>query len=295
MPDLARPLLIDITDRHLLRLPPETWASEAIAGGVDLIQVREKDLAEPDLIEFASHIIEGAYSVAERNPASVPHVTNTDGNPEGVYSGVAWGVNPRTRVAADSNSFSNESRGSDPGLTTEELFQSSTPPFSASAETSPCQHGGYPLGVSAGLASRPHVQINNAPTIARLFDCGLHLPESEPVPDRSPRPLSRSVHSIESAMRSTGVDFLIAGHVFATASKLGLAPRGLDWLSTLAASVALPVIAIGGITKENAAACIACGASGVAVISAIAGSDDPRSAAAELRTAIDRAWEQRHE
>jgi thiamine monophosphate synthase len=291
MPDLARPLLIAITDRHLLRLPPETWASEAIAGGVDLIQVREKDLGEPDLIEFASRILDGTDSVVTPDPSLHPQQSDADRNLEEVYSGVAWGVNPRNRAAGDSNSFSNESRGFDSGLTTKELFQSSTPPSSVSAETSPCEHGVFrPV-----LASRPQIQVNNAPTIARLFECGLHLPESEPVPDRSPRPLSRSVHSIESADGSTGVDFLIAGHVFATASKSGLAPRGLDWLSSLAASVALPVVAIGGITRENAAACIECGASGIAVISAITGSDDPRSAAAELRTAIDRAWEQRHE
>jgi thiamine-phosphate diphosphorylase len=120
------------------------------------------------------------------------------------------------------------------------------------------------------------------------------LPESEPIPERSPRPLSRSVHSIESAQRSTSIDFLIAGHIFATPSKSGLEPRGLEWLGTITSVVDFPVVAIGGINAENAAACVAYGASGVAVISAIAASDDPHSAAAQLRTEIDRAWEQRY-
>jgi thiamine monophosphate synthase len=291
MPDIARPLLVAITDRHLLQLSPEAWAREAIAGGVDVIQVREKDLSEPALIEFASRIVDGARSIEERDPALRHRAIDADHNLEEVSSGVAWGVNPRTSAANTLLHAINESRGSDPGLTTEELLQSSTPSFSVSEETSPCEYGVFrPV-----LPARTHIQINNAPNAARLFDCGLHLPESAQVPDRSPRPLSRSIHSIESARQSNEVDFLIAGHVFATPSKSGLEPRGLDWLRSLTASVELPVIAIGGITRQNAAACIEHGASGVAVISAIASSEDPRSAASDLRTAIDRAWEQRYE
>jgi thiamine biosynthesis protein ThiS len=55
----------------------------------------------------------------------------------------------------------------------------------------------------------------------------------------------------------------------------------------------VPVIAIGGINADNAAETIAHGADGIAVISALASSVQPRAAAQALRTAIDIAWSER--
>ncbi|MFE6799057.1 thiamine phosphate synthase, partial [Paenibacillus chitinolyticus] len=46
-----------------------------------------------------------------------------------------------------------------------------------------------------------------------------------------------------------------------------------------AGGISLPLVGIGGITPEGAAAVLAAGADGVAVISAISGADDPRKAA----------------
>lgn len=51
----------------------------------------------------------------------------------------------------------------------------------------------------------------------------------------------------------------------------------------------LPIVAIGGITRETAPALVQAGADGIALVSAIQGAADPRAAAAALRRAIDTA------
>ena len=77
--------------------------------------------------------------------------------------------------------------------------------------------------------------------------------------------LSVSVHSAEEARRAEalGTQFLIAGHIFATGSKQGLPPRGLEFLREVCEAVGIPVFAIGGITDQNIKACLAAGAAGV--------------------------------
>lgn len=122
---------------------------------------------------------------------------------------------------------------------------------------------------------------------------GRHLREHEALPDRlrpgEPRLLSRSVHSPDEAARSTGVSYVVAGHVFPTASHPGQAPLGLDGLAGIAASAPCPLLAIGGITTERVAGVISAGANGVAVIGAICEARDPRTAASDLRAAVDAA------
>ena len=88
------------------------------------------------------------------------------------------------------------------------------------------------------------------------------------------------------------MDYLLAGHVFATVSKPGQPPLSLAGLGAIVAASPVPVLAIGGITPERVAATLAAGAAGVAVIGAIAEADDPHHAASDLRTAIERAREQ---
>ena len=61
--------------------------------------------------------------------------------------------------------------------------------------------------------------------------------------------LSTSVHSVEEALeaQNLGATALVAGHIYATQCKSGLAPRGLEFLKAVCAAVQLPVYAIGGI------------------------------------------------
>jgi thiamine-phosphate pyrophosphorylase len=66
-----------------------------------------------------------------------------------------------------------------------------------------------------------------------------------------------------------GASYIGAGPVWPTPSKEDADPAiGLDGLALICASVSIPVVAIGGIDATNAAACVAAGAAGVAVIRA---------------------------
>ena len=79
-----------------------------------------------------------------------------------------------------------------------------------------------------------------------------------------------STHSLEEARaaQAGGADFVVFGPVFETESKLEFgAPQGLSRLAEVTSELRpFPVVAIGGITFENAGACFEAGASGVAAI-----------------------------
>jgi len=90
--------------------------------------------------------------------------------------------------------------------------------------------------------------------------------------------------------RLEGASYLGVGPVFGTASKVDAGPAiGLLLLKRRVVVADLPVIGIGGIDVLNAASVIRAGASGVAVMSAILQSSDPRAAAEALREEIDAA------
>ncbi len=95
-----------------------------------------------------------------------------------------------------------------------------------------------------------------------------------------------SCHSLEAAQSaaSAGADYLFFGPVFTTPSKAAFgAPQGLDLLAKVCRAVAIPVLAIGGITLENAAACFAGGAAGIAAIRLFQESADLTQLVARLR------------
>lgn len=64
----------------------------------------------------------------------------------------------------------------------------------------------------------------------------------------------------------------------------------LGQFADICRALAVPAVAIGGITKDNAAQVITAGAHGVAVVSAICGADDPREAARDLVHAVNVAF-----
>lgn len=89
-----------------------------------------------------------------------------------------------------------------------------------------------------------------------------------------------SCHSLEVAKSAaaSGADYLFFGPIFATPSKAAYgAPQGLHRLSDVCSSVNIPVLAIGGITVDNASSCLSAGASGLAAIRLFQDSADPAS------------------
>jgi thiamine-phosphate pyrophosphorylase len=132
---------------------------------------------------------------------------------------------------------------------------------------------------------------------------GVHVGRTDMAPEDARRLLGPEAligitvhHAHEAATVPPGIaDYAGLGPVYATASKdPGDPPLGPDGLARLIQGVrqhlsGLPVCGIAGITCENAAAVIAAGADGVAVISDIFMADDVEASARRLRDVVDRA------
>jgi len=102
------------------------------------------------------------------------------------------------------------------------------------------------------------------------------------------RYMAVSTHSLKEAREAqdAGADFITFGPVYHTASKEKYGPPvGIDALKEVCREIKIPVFALGGLKPDNAVEALKAGAYGVAVISAVIGTDDPSAAAREF---IDR-------
>jgi thiamine-phosphate pyrophosphorylase len=98
--------------------------------------------------------------------------------------------------------------------------------------------------------------------------------------------IGASCHSLEGTKAAVrdGADYIFFGPVFATPSKTKFGePQGVHKLAAVCSAVPVPVVAIGGITLENAGECISAGAAGIAAIRLFQDADDPASVASALK------------
>jgi len=137
------------------------------------------------------------------------------------------------------------------------------------------------LGRRFGAVVTAHEDIE---AVAAIGADGVHVPgggSPDAVRARLPGALiGASAHSADEAVAllRAGADYVTVSPVFMTASKPGHGPAlGLEGLASIAARSPGPVVALGGITPENAAQCVAAGARGVAVMGEIMRSVDPQA------------------
>jgi thiamine-phosphate pyrophosphorylase len=134
--------------------------------------------------------------------------------------------------------------------------------------------------------------MNDRPDLAVLCEAdGVHVGQDElSVADVrrivGPRMLvGVSTHEVEQARRAVldGADYLGVGPVFRSGTKSFESLAGLDYVRQVAAEIALPWFAIGGIDESNVAAVLEAGATRIAVSGALSNADSPAAAAGSLR------------
>jgi len=119
--------------------------------------------------------------------------------------------------------------------------------------------------------------VNDHTDIARAVDAdGVHLGQDDlPLIEArrimGDRIVGISTHSLPEAMDAerNGADYIGFGPVFVTTTKDAGEPRGLEMLSRIRSAVKIPVVAIGGISKESLPLVLSAGADAVAVASAV--------------------------
>ena len=144
-----------------------------------------------------------------------------------------------------------------------------------------------PLGVPLIINDRLQVALESGAA-------GLHVGQSDGTPAQMraalgpDRILGLSIETADQMQQIPPgtVDYIGAGPIFATATKPDhAAPMGMAGLQQIVQLASGPVVAIGGIGLSDVAALRATGAAGMAVVSAIAGAENPQAAAAALAQA----------
>jgi thiamine-phosphate pyrophosphorylase len=197
--------LMFVTDRRRSTRPLEETVRMALAGGVDAVQLRERDLSARELHELALKL----RAITQE-------------------AGAALIVNQRLDVA-----------------------------LAAEAD-----------GVHLGWRSLSATDVRKL--AGENFLIGLSCHDGPQV----------------GSAEMVGANYALLGPVFHTPSKEGLVrPIGLAPLKALVSETKIPVIAIGGITPENAGQVMETGVAGLAAISALTDPKDPGAAARAFRAA----------
>jgi thiamine-phosphate pyrophosphorylase len=131
--------------------------------------------------------------------------------------------------------------------------------------------------------------VNDRPDLAALVGADyVHVGQDDlpvEVARRFGVPVGLSTHAPEE-VEAAEADYIGVGPVYATPTKEGRPPVGLELLRHAAEHARQPWFAIGGIDESNVAEVVAAGATRIAVVRAIGDADDPERAAAALRNAL---------
>ena len=100
--------------------------------------------------------------------------------------------------------------------------------------------------------------------------------------------LGATAKTVEQALKaqSAGADYLGTGAIFPTTTKVKTVLTSVDTLKDIIKHVSIPVVAIGGLNAENMDILKGSGASGIAVVTAIMNSENPRESARTLSETI---------
>ncbi|MGH3029963.1 MAG: thiamine phosphate synthase [Gaiellaceae bacterium] len=131
--------------------------------------------------------------------------------------------------------------------------------------------------------------VNDRPDLAALCEADYVHVGQDDLPVEAARRfgvrVGLSTHARDEIDRA-GADYIGVGPVFATPTKEGRAPVGLELVGYAVKRARPPWFAIGGIDGTNVADVVAAGARSVAVVRAIGDAPDPERAARELRAAL---------
>ncbi len=146
------------------------------------------------------------------------------------------------------------------------------------------------------LAHEALLIINDHADLAIAADAdGVHLGQDDLPPDVvralpgfEGRLIGRSTHSLGQAQLAVneGADYIAVGPVYPTPTKEGRAAVGTALVSRVAGIVDRPLVAVGGIDHDNAAAVVEAGAHALAVVRAVYDAVDPAEAARRLHELI---------
>ncbi len=137
----------------------------------------------------------------------------------------------------------------------------------------------------------PFILNDNVALAAQCGADGVHLGQEDMDPAEARRILGPdaiigvSAHNVAEAKAAVaaGADYLGCGAMFATTTKTNVTALPKETLRAICTAVPVPVVAIGGISKQNLLSLAHCGEAGVALVSAIFAAEDIEEECRELR------------
>lgn len=142
----------------------------------------------------------------------------------------------------------------------------------------------------------PFILNDNVALAAECGADGVHLGQEDMDPAQARQILGPdaiigvSAHSVAEAKAAVaaGADYLGCGAMFATTTKTDTTTLPKETLRAICEAVPVPVVAIGGIHKENLLSLADCGEAGVALVSAIFAAKDIEAECRELSQLVSK-------